>query len=333
MLSSRLQRAPCGRWQRVLLIVLLGRPAAHGADPAARVEFQPGDGQVAVTIGGEPFATYVYRDAAITRPYFAHLRAPGGMQATRNHPPVAGVDSPDHATFHPGLWLSFGDISGYDYWRLAAPVQFERFVAEPAGGAGRGSFAARLAYLKKPGGEPLCFEDFRCEIRAMPAGRLILWDSTFTSDAPFVFGDQEEMGLGFRVATPIRAERGSESGLPPGNGEIVNSRGDRNEQQIWGRAAEWADYRGELAGRQVGIAVFPHPENFRRCWFHARDYGMLAANPFGRQSFGQGEKSAVTVQPGEAFRLRYGVLVHSTAIGEQLDLAAAYADYTRLASP
>ena len=40
------------------------------------------------------------------------------MQVTRHHPPIEGQDRVDHGTFHPGIWMAFGDISGSDYWRL-----------------------------------------------------------------------------------------------------------------------------------------------------------------------------------------------------------------------
>jgi hypothetical protein len=229
------------------------------------------------------------------------------------------------------MWMSFGDISGSDYWRLAAPVKFERFIEAPHGGPGRGGFAARLAYLKQ--GDPsqtVCNEDLRWEVRVVPAGRLILWDSTFSSDKPFTFGDQEEMGLGFRVATAIRAERDSEIGLPPGNGEIVSSTGARNEEEIWSNSYEWCDVSGELHGQRVGVAVFPHPKNFRPCWFHARDYGMVAANPFGREAMKKGEKSAVKVEPGDRLQLRYGVLVHGVPSDKPANIAAAYENYLKL---
>ena len=88
-------------------------------------------------IGGEPAATYVYRDETITRPYFAHVHAPGGMPLTRNHPPIAGTDPTDHAALHPGLWLAFGDLSGADDWRNRRGSS-TRVRRAPSRGPGRG---------------------------------------------------------------------------------------------------------------------------------------------------------------------------------------------------
>jgi hypothetical protein len=100
---------------------------------------------------------------------------------------------------------------------------------------------------------------------------------------------------------------------------------------VWGNSANWCDYSGTMAGQRVGMTIFCHPDNFRPSWFHARDYGLLEANPFGRQAFGKGVASKVIVKPGEKLRLRYGVLVHSGPQGSTPDRNQAYADYLKLA--
>jgi hypothetical protein len=56
----------------------------------------------------------------------------------------------------------------------------------------------------------------------------------------------------------------------------------------------------------------------------------MVANPFGRAAFDQGAPSRVTVAPGEALRLRYGILVHGAAAGEDVDLDGAYERYVEV---
>jgi hypothetical protein len=304
--------------------------AANSESPA--VEFARGNGRVTVAIDGLPFALYCYKDDRITRPYFAHVRAPSGVQVTRHHPPIIGQDIIDHDTFHPGIWMSFGDISGSDYWRIKARVRQAKFVDEPRGGPGKGTFAVQNEYLdQNDPSKVVCNEIARYTFLVRPAGYLLEWDSTFSSDKEFYFGDQEEMGIGFRVATPLRVGASGQGNVPPGNGTIVDSEGRKNEKQIWGNPAKWCDYSGTMAGQRLGMTIFTHPENFRPSWFHARDYGILEANQFGRKSFGKGDVSKVVVKPGEKMRIRYGVLVHSGPPDSHPDLAAAYQDYVRLA--
>jgi len=302
---------------------LLISGALCGAADAPRVAFAQKPGKVLVTIGGEPVATYVYADKDIPRPYFAHVRAPGGIQVTRNHPPIKGKDPTDHAAYHPGIWTAFGDISGSDYWRNKARVVHKEFVEKPAGGPARGTFAVRNLYLERGDpGEVNCTEVCRYTFLVRPSGYLVICDSTFSAgEREFFFGDQEEMGLGVRVTTPITVRAG---------GTILNADGLKNERRVWGRASAWCDYSGVVGGQHVGVTLMPDPANFRRSWFHARDYGLLVANPFGRRAFRKGPESRVVVRPGRPLRLRFGVLLHAAPAKDKPDLKAAHADYLRL---
>lgn len=300
------------------------------ADEANQVLFQEQDGQVTITIGGKPFATYVYRDPKIARPYFAHVHAPDGTRVTRKHPPVAGQDTLDHPEFHPGIWLAFGDISGNDYWRLKARVRGNGAECSRLGFGGMGFMMGRNEYFDA-GDESkvVCTETFSYKIVPRAEGTFLLLDSTFDSPHEFTFGDQEEMGLGIRVATPMRVEQGDGS-LPPGTGTITDAAGRKNGAEVGGNSADWCDYSGTVDGKHVGMTIFCHPDNFRPSWFHARDYGFVAANPFGRAAFKKGEPSRVVVKPGESFRLRYGILVHADEDGKTPDLNAAYKEYLAL---
>jgi len=170
-------------------------------------------------------------------------------------------------------------------------------------------------------GRRVCHEVCRIAFLVRPGRYLLLWDSTFRADREFYFGDQEEMGLGFRVTTPISASNG---------GTMLDSQGRKNGNGIWGKTADWCDYSGTVDGRKIGITLMCHPGNFRPCWMHARDYGLIVANPFGRKAFTKEAPSRVAVEPGEELRLRYGIMLHNGRQDGPLDLKAAYEDYLRL---
>ena len=268
--------------------VVLGKADTSRAADLPDVGFQTAPGEVCVTIAGKPVATYIYADEKIQRPYFAHVKSPGGIQVTRNHPPIAGKDRDDHDTMHPGIWMAFGDLDGEDFWRNKGRVVHEEFVTEPTGGPGKGTFAVRNRY-ERADGELVCHETCRITFLVRPDGYLLLWDSTFFADREFYFGDQEEMGLAFRVTTPITVDNG---------GTMRDSEGRENGKGIWGKTADWCDYSGTVDDRRIGMTLMCHPENFRPSWMHARDYGFIAANPFGRKAFTEGEPSKVVVAAG-----------------------------------
>lgn len=283
------------------------------------VAFRQEPGKLFISIGGKPFATYVYEDSVTTRPYFAHVQSPCGIQATRNHPPQAG-DPQDHDTYHPGIWQSFGDLSGNDYWRLKSKVAHEMFVEQPKGGAGEGTFTVRNFYMSPDGKDRLVAERVKYTILVRPEGYLLIQSSTFSSDAgDFTFGDQEEMGFGIRVNTKITGQFGQ--------GSLSNAEGLKGEDATWGQASNWIDYSGPVDDKYLGVTLMPDPENFRPSWYHARDYGMVTANPFGRKAMEQGEASVVTVKKGEEFRLGFGVLIYCNPNGQQADVEKAYEDY------
>ncbi len=271
--------------------------------------------QMVITEGTRPVATYVFRDDKILRPYFTGLHVPGGITVTRTHPPVAGKDATDHDTMHPGLWLAFGDISGQDFWRNKAVVRHERFLQEPAGRGADLTFAS-LNRLVASDGSSLGTQVSRVTLRPHAAGYFLIWEATFEPDrADLVFGDQEEMGLGVRLATPLTEKNG---------GMIRNSAGLKTAKATWGKTASWCDYSGTIGNHRVGIAIMPDPANFRPSWFHNRDYGLMVANPFGRNALTQGEKSAVRVKKGESLKLRFGVLLHASPKETELDLDREY---------
>ena len=169
-------RVPSGwRLGLSLLLLLLIRTGGSAQtfeanDPAVAFERRP-DG-LQVTIGGRPFARYVYGTEAITRPFFESIHAPDGTQVTRNNPPVEGLDLADHPTYHPGLWLAFGDLNGADSWRNKDRIRHAGFVGEPSGGPSRGTFAVRNHHEKA--GTVIGEETCRITVLVRPGGHLIV---------------------------------------------------------------------------------------------------------------------------------------------------------------
>jgi hypothetical protein len=313
-------------------MLLVAPHVVAAAQKDAKVNFVEGDGRVAIVIDGMPVALYCYKDDATLRPYFAHVRTLDGIQVTRNHPPIAGHDLPDHDTLHPGIWLAFGNINGFDYWRNKAPVKHSSFLEPPTADNATGSFRVCNEYLDPTDPSHIvCKETTRYTFAPSGSGYFILFDIVFTSDSPFTFGDQEEMGLGIRMATPLRVGETGIEKVPPGNGMITNSAGAVNEKAMWGDAADWCDFTGAIAGQKVGATIYTHPANIRKSRFHARDYGMLTANAFAQGSFGKGEKLETTIQPGQELRLRYAIFIHSHPATKAVDPAAAYQEYLHLA--
>lgn len=300
MVSATIETVVAG----FLLIMPLGLEFGEASEATVqadrRLSVQMVADKLVITCAEQPVAEYVFRDPKILRPYFANVYSPSGIKVTRNHPPRDG-DATDHDTMHPGIWLAFGDMSGQDYWRNKARVEHRRFVEEPKTHDGAITFATESDLLKSSG-ERLCRSVNRFTIRPESSSWLIIWDATFhADDGDFLFGDQEEMGFGARVATRLTEK---------GGGTITNSKGLTTAGKTWGQPASWCDYSGSVEGKQAGITLLASPSNFRDCWWHNRDYGVFVANPFGRAAMKQGDRSTVTVTQGKTFRIAFAAAVH-----------------------
>lgn len=276
--------------------------------------------RIELRLDGRKITDYLLDHPKLTRRGFVNVRTLGGIQVTRAFP-TAGDDN-DHALMHPGLWMGFGHLDGQDYWRLKARVDHDGFVQDPTVAVDEASFAVRNLYLTEDGKAESCREIARYRFLRRGAGIVLLWDSEFRNDErDFYFGDQEESGLGVRVTSAIRVKGG--------NGMIINDAGGKNGAGTWGREMKWIDYSGVIDGRRVGILVVPSPQNPRPSWAHSRDYGVVVINPFPKQPKERREPYVRTrVKKGEAFRLRYAVLIHDNA--KTIDRAGVAAELLKL---
>ena len=112
--------------------------------------------------------------------------------------------------------------------------------------------------------------------------------------------------------------------------QITNAEGLVGEKQLWGKPSPWCDYSGEINGEKVGVAILDHPDNPRHpVRWHARAYGLFAANPFGLSVFtnDKSQDGSMTITPGQSVHYRYRVIIHPGTV-KDADIAGLYAKYT-----
>lgn len=288
-------------------------PAGAEGAPAEGFAAELKDDRALVSHRGRVVMEFVFRDPAILRPHFRNLRAPDGAIVTRRHPPAA-PDPVDHATMHPGLWIAFGDVNGQDFWRNQARIEHMTFSEAPTAREGRLEFATENRFVT-PDGTGIGTLTLRIAIRQEGDGYLVTCDSRVKAgERELVFGEQEEMGFGVRLAGELIEKNG---------GQVRNSDGVTGAKAAWGKVADWCDYSKPIEGRRVGAAVFAHPGNPRRSWWHVRDYGLITANAFGPRA--EPKDGSRVVKAGEELRLRYAAFVYSAPAAP--DLASMFKAY------
>ncbi len=296
-----------------------------GAADGAGVEVtDSGEGSLDITVGGEPFTSYRYGPEWF-RPYFHPVLGPHGLGVTRGFPMVPDVpgETNDHP-HHKGIWSAYGEAAHVDNWAEAETSgrTLHRGFESVESGPVFGRFVALGDWVGHDGGAPVLTERRTITVYATAPDRLVDYDLALTaagSDA--LFGDTKEGGfISLRVATSMDVTA---------HGRLENSRGGVGEGEVWGKRAEWCDYSGPVEGRTAGVAFLESPSSFGHpTYWHARDYGLMSANPFGLSEFlGEGHNGDYTLPAGETITFSYRVYIHDgdAATGQ---VAATYRAYT-----
>lgn len=300
----------------------------------AQVVFKPAAAKIEVEIDGRPFTTFHF-GAEHAKPFLHPLRTTTGLAVTRGVPPDKSAGETVDHPHHRGLWYAHDGISGYKFWNEPKPERagdagylagFGRMKVKGAptckGGKTSGTLAAEFELIAPDKGSLGSLRE-QFTFRRNGANHIIDVTITLLADrgAVIKMGDTEEGALGLRLADEFRQDRGA---------LLTNSNGLRGTENIWGKRARWVDYSTTLKGEKVGVAVFDHPQNPKHpTYWHARGYGLYAANPFGEHDFHKdpARDGSVTIPPGGKLTFRYRVVIHpgdaETAAIEKL--ASAFA--------
>jgi hypothetical protein len=172
-----------------------------------------------------------------------------------------------------------------------------------------------------------------------PHGRAIDEVVTLKALDRAVFHDDKEGVLGLRVASwlesanekggtyldasgkPTQVESGSTAGA---SGVYLTSEGVKGGE-AWGTRGRWCSLAGRDADRRVTIAILDHPGNpgYPTYW-HARGYGLFAANPLGQHIFDPKQPEFnFTLEKDQTATFRYRILLLSgTASAAELNREA-----------
>jgi len=314
--------------------VLLGMVcAARSADvsPAAAakqgVQITRLADRLRVEIDGQLFTEYFFKD--VPRPYCYPLIGPGGAAMTRDWPMKNSPGEEHDHPHHRSLWFAHGSMNGHDFWseeKNFGKTVHEDFLdirSSPEAGVIRESNKWVTAE-----GTVVCTDErtLRFYNPGLTNERMMDFEITlFASNGELTFGDTKEGTMAVRLAETMRLKG------KLGQGHIVNSAGVR-DGRTWGKRADWCDYYGPVEGKTVGLAIFDHPQNPRHpTWWHVRDYGLFAANPFGQHDFESlSNKTAgnLVVPAGKSVTFRYRFYLHE-GDDQQAKVAERYKEYAK----
>ena len=338
---------------RLLLLGLLAPALAEAQGPRVDVVVREAERRVDVTVDGKPFTSYIW-PTTIKKPTLFPVRSASGTAVTRGFPleprPGERVDHPHQV----GLWFNHGDVNGLDFWNNSDAIPaarapkmgaiVHRAVRGAQGGAREGTLDVTLEWVDHQG-KALLREETRFVFRAGPGLRAIDRITTLTAlGAPVTFTDNKEGVLGMRVARALEQPAtqpeiftdasGHASTVPVLDNDGVTGRYRSSEglegDSVWGTRGRWTRLSGVVQGEPVTLAILDHPQNpgFPTYW-HARGYGLFAANPLGHKVFSDGmEQLNFRLAAGASTTFRHRVLILSgAATPEQIE--THYRNFTR----
>ncbi len=250
------------------------------AAATAKIQLRQAEGRIEVSTGTTPFTSYDY--TSYRKPVFYPVFGPRQIPMTRNYPMkrVAG-ESDDHP-HHKSMWIGH-QINGVDFWsEKGGSVRLQKLSIQEE----RSRFRAWHHWVDDATDDVVVRDEVEVKFGSQPDYRLIDFQIRFVADGGEVtFADTKEGFFALRLHPALRLEADPQKGIPRVSGFAVNERGDTG-LDVWGKAACWVDYSGEIDGIACGVAMFDHPSNPRHpTTWHARSYGLFAANPFGLHHF------------------------------------------------
>jgi hypothetical protein len=265
---------------------------------------------------GSTLSTSFHFGEQWAKPFLYPIVSPKGIVLSRGFPlEHRANESTDHK-WHRGMWIGHGLINGHDFWREQTPETTGRLRVTGEVAVRRSGFSVMADLVPPAGSKRLGSLIQEWEFGMRPRGFVI--DVAFTwlanAEEALHFGDTDDGGFGFRLRDEFREDRGA---------ILSSDSGARGTKMLWGKPAKWIDYSAVVDGRAAGVTMYDHPGNFRYpTEWHARPYGLNAANPFASRSFrGSGVPSGdYTIPRGGKLQLRYRVLWHD-GWGESLRLS------------
>jgi hypothetical protein len=308
--------------------------------------------KIDVMADGRLFTSFYWPDN-VYKPILYPVYTSVGTEITRGFPlrPREGEQN-DHI-HQVGIWLNYGNVNGIDFWgngssgikEPAGGVIKHRRVEGLKGGKGEGSFVSFERWLD-PKGKELISEKTEYHFIARGPLRIIDRITTLTAvDTTVLWKDTKEGLFGIRVARQLELPSVQGVILLDADGRPSTEKNSENEgvsgnyrssegvsgESVWGTRAEWMDLDGIIGKEKISLVICDHQKNpgYPTFW-HARGYGLFAANPLGMSDFTKGkEVFSFSIEAGKYATFRYRVIINSGQHLTDSEITEYYDDFNK----
>ena len=289
------------------------------------------DNKVDVLFDGELFTSYIYPES-LMKPVLWPVKTAEGTVITRSYP-LAQVqgERTDHP-HHIGVWFTYGDVNGLDYWNNSRAIPKEKkskygriYHQDVVSTASRGNSGELVIKAHWVGhGRPELEETTKFTFINKGKIRIIDRETTLTALEDVSMDDNKEGVFAIRVAPELELPSDGEVTLTDAHGNPTKVKASSSRanadylssegvtgNEVWGTRAQWMDLHGTFGDEKVNLVIIDHPENpgYPTYW-HARGYGLFSANPLGQAALSDGKDTLnFKLKKGEKATFRYRMVV------------------------
>lgn len=288
--------------------------------------------KIDVFIGNKLFTSFLYPDS-LEKPVLYPVHAANGTIVTRGFPFNTQPGEPTDHPHHVGIWFTYENVNGLDFWNnsYAIPnekkhlygwIRTDKILKTSDGSKGKISYHANWTNQQK---NILLEETTRLEFSGTEHQRIIDRITVLKADTTVNFYDAKDGMYGMRIAHALQIPSTKDQEFKDDKGNVTIIKGVKDSiangnyltsegktgDDAWSTRGRWCKVYGKMGNDSISIAIIDHPDNpnYPTFW-HARGYGLFAANPLGEKIFTNGKSSKnLKLQKGESVTFRYRIVI------------------------
>jgi Methane oxygenase PmoA len=307
--------------------------------------------RVEIVADGKPFTSLIFPSDDVLKKFSLFpIYTPNGTAITRGYPilPKAGerVDHPHHV----GAWLNYESVNGFDFWNNSTAIKDRSKygtikntkIVKAKSGSKKGELVVVADWITADAkGAKVLKEKTNFTFQKKNGIYIIDRTTTLTAQKDTVlFKDVKDGFFAIRVARELEHPSDKADSFVDASGIVTKvdkldnsnitgkyrtSTGSEGEA-VWGTRAPWCNLTGNINGEDISVCIIDHPKNvnFPTYW-HARGYGLFAANPLGEKVFSNGKKELnLTLAPKKSVTFRYRTVIASSKLTDaEINILAA----------
>jgi len=321
--------------------LLVGQTFAQSKKDYIKLTVKEKESKVDVLVDGKLFTSYFYpNDSILKKPVLFPILTSKGTTITRGYPfatrPGERVDHPHHV----GMWLNYESVNGFDFWNNSTAIKDRKKygtikhtgIIKTNGGYSKANLAVKADWIDTDGkGKTILKETTNYVFHAKGNQRIIDRITTLTAQSEeVIFKDVKDGFFAIRVARELEHPSDKPDIFVDANG--IETKVDKldntgitgnyhtsegiNGEATWSTRGKWNNLSGKIKGEDISIAIIDHPSNANYpTYWHARGYGLFAANPLGEKVFSKDKKELnLKLVPNQSITFRYRTVITSGKI-------------------